>query len=207
MSEFYPDIRARQINPILVAKAKSQLGCLIFVAVLLLVLGVVFVNEQPWVGFGLFAVALLIAGFVAHRIMSNMILGRPAIRVSANPLFLGEDLVGSFSQRVKKKIHVNKVTLTLTCREWARYTQGTQSHTVTHVVSEQHHVISYIGDVSASDVISGEFLFSIRDNAMHTFLASDNKIQWFITIKTDVANWPDGSYQLDVQVAPVALVQ
>jgi hypothetical protein len=205
MSEYYPDIRTRQIHPILVAKVSSHLGCLIFLTGLFLVLGISFFNEQPAVGYGLFAIALVFVGIAVYRIMRTMILGAPVFQVSANPLFLGEDLVGSFSQRVKRKIHVNKVTLTLTCREWARYQQGTQTHSVTHVLSEQHHVISDIGDVSGSDVIKGEFQFKIRDNAMHSFLASDNKIQWFITAKTDVANWPDGSYQVDLEVAPVVL--
>jgi hypothetical protein len=55
---------------------------------------------------------------------------------------------------------------------------------------------------STPDVIRGEFEFTIPEDAMHSFVAADNRIDWLLQVHTDVAGWPDYNSDVALQVAP-----
>jgi hypothetical protein len=43
--------------------------------------------------------------------------------------------------------------------------------------------------------------FQIPENAMHSFESPNHRIDWLIEVRSDVANWPDYTWQFKLSVA------
>ena len=150
--------------------------------------------------FALFGVAALIAGIV--QMMAASRLAPPTVTISVQPLYLGESFHGELVQQVKKHANINAVTVKLICREWVQYRQGTDTHTDTLDVISEEFTLDVSGELHPPDSIAGDFEFMVPDNAMHSFRAADNRINWLLEIHTDVAGWPDYKSQVELDVAP-----
>ena len=210
MSTAFPSAEPRQSNVTMVGQSASS-G-----VILLIVLGLIFGGVGTgFVAFGLsdgeiagaifggvFAlIGLLCVGGGAIKFLASMQLEPPSITMSASPLYLGETLSGELVQRVKKTASINSVKVTLICREWVEYTQGTDTQTRTHDVYTVKETLDVSGEISPPDCIRGHFEFEIPEEGMHTFSASNNKVSWLIEVHTDVADWPDYSSSFELSVA------
>jgi hypothetical protein len=144
--------------------------------------------------------ALCIGGAVKKSLATKK-LEPPSLTLSVRPLYLGETFRGELVQRVKKEADINSVTVTLICREWVRYTQGTDTHTETHDVYTVKETLDVTGMIAPPDCIRGHVEFEIPEEAMHSFSAPDNRVEWLIEVHTDVADWPDYSSKFELNVA------
>jgi hypothetical protein len=86
---------------------------------------------------------------------------------------------------------VNELSVWLVCEEKATYRQGTNTRTDTHRILEKKL------DARTGFVISGSGAEELRTkteipaDAMHSFKAGHNAIQWIIEVRGDIERWPD----------------
>ncbi len=149
--------------------------------------------------FGGIGLVLLFAAI--HQLMAASRMQRPVISLSISPVFIGESVLARFAQVPKRAVKINRVTASVVCRESATYTHGTNTSTVTHDASKQEFVVLEHVDASPLQPLEGEFAIQIPDNAMHSFSAARNSIQWIIETHTDIAGWPDYKHSLTFDVA------
>jgi hypothetical protein len=43
---------------------------------------------------------------------------------------------------------------------------------------------------------------AIPSEAMHTFIADNNKLQWFVRVHVDIVDWPDLEENYEIRVMP-----
>jgi hypothetical protein len=146
-------------------------------------------------------IGALCLGGAVKKYLANKKLEPPSLTLSVRPLYLGETFHGELVQRVKEAANINSVTVTLICREWVQYTQGTDTHTETHDVYTVKETLDLSGIIAPPDAIHGHVEFQIPEEAMHSFSAPDNRIEWLIEVHTDVADWPDYSSKFELSVA------
>ena len=159
-------------------------------------------NDLIPMTFGLFA--LLGFWLMANggmRFLASRRLAPPAVTVTVQPLYLGESFRAHVVQRVRKKVDVNSVTVKLICCEWVQYQQGTSTTTETHEVLSVETELPVSGPIHPPDSIEGDIEFTIPEDAMHSFSAADNRIDWLLRVHTDVANWPDYKSDISLNVA------
>lgn len=81
---------------------------------------------------------------------------------------------------------IESLTLKLHARERATYQRGTNSVTEHHALYEQD-LVTLEGPVDSR----GSVEFEIPENAMPTFTARKNEIEWRLVIHGDISRWPD----------------
>ena len=156
---------------------------------------------------GLFVLAgigLLLLGIrlIINAILVGQKIMPPVLTIDRQPLRLGERFKVAYDQQTRKDCEVNKVTLKLTCKEWVRYTVGTNTRTAEHTVSKVEQVVLENTLAQPACPIAGEAEFEIAPEAMHSFDAPNNKVKWTLSVQTDIARWPDYNDDLDIKVAP-----
>ena len=151
---------------------------------------------------GLFMlIGLAIVAGAIKMALARSKLHPPQVTLSVQPLRVGEPFSGRFLQQAKGRARIDRVKLQLICRERATYRRGTNTHTATHDAYTEEVSLAESTDANSVQPIEGEFQFQIPDDAMHSFSASRNKIQWLVTTTTEVAGWPDYSATFEVSVA------
>jgi len=206
------DPNVRQTNVVLDSASGSCGGCaMLFFALfwntIVFGIGYALINDDNAPFFakmmvGLFAlIGIGIAFFAVSTLLAQTRLGPPQLTISAQPLRLGEPFTGLFSQKVKSGANVNKVKVTLICRESATYRHGTNRSTATHDVLTVETILLEDVSIGAGEELTGEFAFTIPEDGMHTFDGGDNEISWLLETHTDVAGWPDYSAVYSLIVA------
>lgn len=125
-----------------------------------------------------------------------------AVIVERWPLRLGERFNVEYEQQAKGSMKIDRVTLTLTCQEWVRYRQGTDTRTDKKDVYEQEVVLLESGDVPARWRLTGTAELTIPAERMHTIDFSNNKIKWTLKLTTEITSWPDYAAEFKLEVAP-----
>ncbi len=191
------------------------LGVGLFVAVWLLgglslvmrkggILGVVGMSYVPCLCFLLLVAGTVAVAFGGPRLQAAIVgrrLGSPVMWASAEELLRGDTLDLTFSQDINRPTDIQSVVFQLLLRETVTYTSGTDRVTVTH-----DHVIGRV-ERPGRPMQKGYRLeeradFRIPPDAMHTFVASNNKLQWFVTVQVKIARWPDFRKVYQVTVLP-----
>ena len=212
MADTFPNPTPRRTDVVLQSTAAQQSGCmLLFFAVvwngITYVVGgvMLYSGDAPWFAkliIGLFAaVGLAVMIAAIKKLMAEAKLHPPEITVSVQPLHLGEEFTGQFSQAAKSQATINNVSTKLICRESATYRSGTDTTTVTHDVHSEEFTLADIQNADALTGLKGNFQFRIPEDAMHTFTGNKNTIQWMLETHTDVAGWPDYTCSLLLNVA------
>lgn len=140
------------------------------------------------------------------KIITSIMVGRrimPAsLTIDRLPLRLGERFTVEFEQQTRSACQINRVTVTLFCQEWVRYTVGTDTRTAEHTVLERKQTVLEQSDAYASQQITGRCEFEIPIGAMHSFDAANNKVKWMLKLHTDIAGWPDYASDFPIAVVP-----
>lgn len=156
----------------------------------------------PMVFGGLFAlIGLGLMTVGGMQFLASQRLAPPAVTITVQPLYLGESFCAHVVQRVRKKVDINSVTVKLICREWVQYQQGTSTSTSTHEVHTSERSLNISGTLYPPDSIEGDVEFTIPEDAMHSFDAPDNRIEWILHVHSDIAKWPDYRSDVNLQVA------
>ena len=161
--------------------------------------GILFIGLFVLVGVGALLLGILL---IINSILVGQKIMAPVLTIDRQPLRLGERFKAAYEQQTRKDCAVNKVTLKLTCKEWVRYTVGTNTRTARHTVSEVEQVVLENTLAQPGCPITGEAEFKIAPEAMHSFDAPNNKVQWTLSVHTDIARWPDYTDELNIKVAP-----
>ncbi len=162
-------------------------------------------------GGGLFFMALFGLPFVAIGIVLLIValkplivglkLAPPEISLSADAVRVGEELRFTYRQAFKKPVAVTRIAIVFLFRESATYRQGTDTHTATH---EEVIDAAELGGQSfpAGAVFTDERPLRIPPDAMHSFSASHNRLQWFVRLHVEISGWPDIKEEYEVRVLP-----
>lgn len=156
----------------------------------------------PLVFTGCFVViglAFIVAGI--RPIIAGTKVSKPEVAVSNSTLRSGEDFTLDYQQTFKSGTDVERITIQLILREWARYRRGTDTVTVTH-----DHVIQAFETPArrfeGGETFSDRRRMVIPRGAMHTFQATRNKLLWLVKVKVEIKGWPDFEEEYSITVLP-----
>lgn len=146
------------------------------------------------VGIGLLVMALRPAAARLAVAPSQISLTKRAVRV-------GESFGLTFVQTFKRATDVQQAEIKLVLRETARYRRGTDTYTVKH-----EHLIDNIQlpprRYEAGETLTDSHTFTVPSGGMHTFEATNNRLDWLLVVKLVMAGWPDFAEDYALTVIP-----
>ncbi|GEM_PF-647861 len=156
----------------------------------------------PMLMFPLAGIVLLgVAGWSFVRaILLSMRFGQAAAVVSVQPGYPGETIRIAAAQLLKTDTPISQATLELRCDEWVRWRRGTNTYTETRTVFRDTRTFDDSCVTNGHVQLVAEF--TIPPDAMHSFHASDNHVEWIIMFHIDVPGWPDPKREFAYLVAP-----
>lgn len=149
---------------------------------------------------------LLLIGGIWSLITAMMVRSKihgAAIILDRWPLRLGEHFSVEYEQQAKRSFKIDRVVMKLVCEEWVRYRQGTDNKTAREEVHTQEVVLLEDGTVPANWRLAGAAELHIPAERMHSFSASDNRIEWKLHLQTEITSWPDYKAEFPVEVLPL----
>jgi hypothetical protein len=137
----------------------------------------------------------LIAG-VIHQFLA-LFNPRPTVQASSQNVPLGAplDVRFSFTGNVRR---ITKLRITLKGEEVATYRRGTDTVT-------DRHVFYYAVLLETTDhglMQAGSASITIPNESMHSFNASNNKIEWKLGFHGEIPKWPDVKFDFPIVVLP-----
>jgi len=164
----------------------------------------------PWF-FILFGSVFVLIGFgmlgrsiwtgLIRTVVGGHYFGPPEIALSDEPLRVGQSFTLRYRQPVRREVQFRRVVIQTILRETAIYRRGTDTYTVTH----DHLIEEHVGEgrrLYANDDLTEERRMKIPRDAMHTFVATHNRLDWYVRVNVDVPNMPDVWEELTFQVLP-----
>ncbi len=143
--------------------------------------------------------AFIVAGI--RPIIAGTKVSKPEVAVSNSTLRSGDDFTLDYQQTFKSGTDVERITIQLILREWARYRRGTDTVTVTH-----DHVIQAFETPArrfeGGETFSDRRRMVIPRGATHTFQATRNKLLWLVKVKVEIKGWPDFEEEYSITVLP-----
>lgn len=126
--------------------------------------------------------------------------GPSRLEISQYPLAPGQTVQLSLRQPGQMRLHLLEVVLL--CQEVVTYSQGTNVRTETRNVVEQR--LFRQRGIAAAEPFQCEFEMAIPRDAMHSFSADSNRIQWKIIVSASVRGWPrfERAFPIIVQPPP-----
>ena len=150
----------------------------------------------PFIAIGL----LLFAGSL-WRTFSALRVAPPEVSISRTKLRPGERFNVAYVQRFRLPTTLQDCRVELVFRESATYTQGTDIRTDTHENVESSFD-GPAGSFEAGAEVRRDGDFQIPTDAMHSFNARHNKLEWFVRVHVDIQEWPDMIELFDLTVLP-----
>lgn len=149
--------------------------------------------------FVVIGLAFIAAGL--RPLIAGTKVSKPEVAVSNSTLRSGDEFTLDYQQMFKSGTDVERITIQLILREWARYRRGTDTVTVTH-----DHVVQAF-ETPARHFEGGESFndrrrMAIPLGAMHTFEAMRNKLMWLVKVKVEIKGWPDFEEEYSIRVLP-----
>lgn len=125
--------------------------------------------------------------------------GKPELTISQEYIRVGQRFTANLANTFPQDVTINKMSVQLIFRETATYQQGTDTRTVTHEnVVQEHELMG--GVYRAGNFLQKELEFQIPPDAMHTLRVRRNMLQWFVSIKAEIANYPDLAQESELEV-------
>ncbi|MFQ6046657.1 MAG: hypothetical protein ACE5PT_09945 [Gemmatimonadales bacterium] len=148
------------------------------------------------------AVGALLFIFGGRGVIAARRLGQIDVGLTPEHIRPGEKLEFSLSVRPRGTVDVETIEATLRAEEWARKGGGNNASVRTREAFKEQSVIAT--DLSLDPrnpfIARGEFL--LPESAPCTFVASENKLRWWLKIGVAIAGWPDWSAEYPVVVVP-----
>ncbi len=144
------------------------------------------------------AVGLGVVGFVVYRVLC---LWNPLPELRLRPASLYPGGPGELSWSLSGDVHrVKSLNVSLKAREAVTYRQGTDTRT------EHHEIYAHTVYESrrADDFRRSSADIAVPADAMPSFNASNNKIEWFIEVRGEIPKWPDIGSTFPITVLPYA---
>jgi hypothetical protein len=148
-----------------------------------------------------FIVGLVLMVGLLWRPLARLRLGRPQISASHDELRVGETLTIRYEQPIRTPTHIEMLSVILVFLERATYQQGTDTRTVKH--EQILDCFDFQGrQFQAGDTFRQTCTFKIPPDAMHTFEAQHNKLQWWIRVVAKISGWADMQEEFQIRVLP-----
>ena len=174
--------------------------------------GVIWLIVNPGVGavvflaIGVFFV-LGATGRYLRRGIVTMRVADPDVVVPDKPLRLGEQFSVSYRQGWKRATEVSGIRFELVLRETAQHTtydSRSGPSTTTHTHDDVAQDFAVAGQrFEPGQVISETCMFRIPEkNGMHTFVATNNRIEWYVMACVEMQRWPDFRWEHELTVLP-----
>jgi hypothetical protein len=137
----------------------------------------------------------------------------PEVTVPDKPLRVGEEFPLTYRQTWKRTADVSRVRVELVLRETVRYRTtetATEGPSSTRTVTKTHDRVAQGFVVAGQRFEAGQMIneyrrFRIPANGMHTFIAADNRIEWYLVVCLEVSRWADYRWEHELAVLPELL--
>jgi hypothetical protein len=148
----------------------------------------------PFIAIGIF---LLVGGF--WRRIAGVRIGKPNLMASKTTLRPGETFAVRYEQTFRLPVDVLDCRVELIFRETATYRRGTDTYT--EVYEDVHDFFEApVGHFEGGQTIQSEGRMTIPGDAMHSFKATNNKLQWLMRVVVNAQEWPDVKDEYELQV-------
>jgi hypothetical protein len=163
-------------------------------------------GEPDWF-LTVFLVPLAIAGLalialLVREIATATAVGPTLVEISAHPLTPGREYDMVISQ--SGRLSIGSLQVKLVCEEVARYRQGTNTRTATRRVYEQSLASRDAFDIRPGVPFEVRGRLKVPAEAMHSFTADHNQVDWKIVVNAAITRWPDFERTFPLIVRPAA---
>jgi hypothetical protein len=163
------------------------------------------------VAFAVFFLIMTTRDYLRRGVASTRV-ADPEVTVPGGPLRVGEEFGLGYRQTWKRATVVSRIRFELVLRETVRYTtqSSTNGGTSTQTVTKTHDQVAQ-GFTTAGrrfepgQSINEDHRFRVPADAMHTFTAADNRIEWYLMVCVEMDRWPDYRWEHQLTVLPELL--
>jgi hypothetical protein len=161
-------------------------------------------GEPDWwltifiVPFAIVGVGFLV--LLARALLIETGIGPTLVEISAHPLTPG----GKYDIYISQagQMEIKSLAVKLVCEETATYRQGTNTRKATRRVFERVLVTAESLALGRALPFEARAHLEVPGDAMHSFKAAHNRIDWKIVVKGAVTRWPDFERSFPVIVRP-----
>lgn len=148
-----------------------------------------------------------VGAWLIYRVIRQLLIatgvGPTLIEITDHPLQPGKEYEILLTQ--SGNLSIRQMDVQLICQEKATYRQGTDTVTDTETVCRLPILNQYDVDVEAGLPFETRCTFSIPTDAMHSFLANTNAVNWKLSVHVQLQRWPDFHRDFPVVVRPQAV--
>jgi len=149
----------------------------------------------PFLGIG----AALVVVFV-KQLRHNAGVGPTLVEISDHPLVPGHNYRVCLSQTGNLKL--KSVDICLTCEEEAVFSQGTNARTENREVFRRKVFSIADAVIRPSEALEAECELAVPAEAMHSFRAGHNQVQWKLIVRSEADGWQSFQRSFPVVVRP-----
>jgi len=143
---------------------------------------------------------LALVGLLVRELVVATAVGPTLVEISAHPLLPGREYDMLMSQ--SGRLSIGSLQVKLVCEEVARYRQGTNTRTATRRVYEETLVSREAFDIQPGVPFEVRARLKVPTEAMHSFTADHNEIDWKIVVNAAITRWPDFERTFPLIVRP-----
>ena len=152
----------------------------------------------PFLGVG---VALVLV--FARQLRQTAGVGPTLVEISDHPLLPGQTYRVFMSQT--GNLTLKSVDISLTCEEEAVFSQGTNARTESREVFRKTVFSATNAVIRPSEALEAECDLPVPAEAMHSFRANHNQVQWKVIVRSDAVGWKSFQRSFPVVVSPAAM--
>jgi hypothetical protein len=148
------------------------------------------------------AVGVALVVVFARLLRQTAGIGPTLVEISDHPLLPGRGYRLFFSQ--SGNLTLKTIEVSLACEEEAVFRQGTNARTESREVYRRplHEIVG--ATIRPGEPLEAECDLPIPPEAMHSFRANHNQVQWKLTVRGEIVGWPGFQRSFPVVVRPAA---
>jgi hypothetical protein len=159
-------------------------------------------QRGQYAGAAFIALFVLVGVFMLARagrgLLARLLL--PRVEISAEPVFLGDQLGVRVEQR--GPVRIRRVKVDLVCRERVMDAAGASDGTEGTEVLTQSLLDEPGRSVGLREVWSHSFSTTLPASGPHSFAATHTAIIWAVRVRTELAGWPNHDELYELRVLP-----
>ncbi len=163
-------------------------------------LAILWFEQAVFIG-GMFVFA---GSFMAYKIIQSALaekkLGEVKCEVNSKVLKAGDKLRCSVSFMPQSKVNINCIAITLSVNEKSISGSGTNKKTYYHCLFKDEQTFLRNTKFEKGGYAGDNAIFELPVDAVASFTASNNSIDWDVNIRIDIARWPDWSEVISLEV-------
>jgi hypothetical protein len=146
------------------------------------------------------AIGVALVVVFVKQLRHNAGIGPTLVEISDHPLVPGYNYRVFLSQTGNLKL--KSVDISLACEEEAVFSQGTNARTETREVFRKKVYSIADAVIKPSEALEAECDLPVPPEAMHSFRASHNQVQWKLIVRSEADGWQSFQRSFPVVVRP-----